>query len=158
MRQRSLAPVLGVLAALIVSACGGSTTPPAALNPAFAKTWSANATIILPAVGNTANAPTYPAQIAVAVTGATATVSGLCGDGTGNITLTGSGSSGTWTGSMSCPVGMVVCGTSPGQLVTTLTSATGTVGGTPLEFIINGSGTAICGGVPTTFTILINGT
>jgi hypothetical protein len=159
MKQRTVALVLGVLAALTVAACGGSSTPPATLNPAFAKTWSGTATILLPAVGNTADAPVWTGQVVVTVSGASASVLGLCGDGTGAITLTGSENSGTWTGSLSCPGFLSFCSaTSSGQLVTTLTSATGTLGSTPLNLVILGSGTATCGGVSTTFTISWNGT
>jgi hypothetical protein len=161
MNQRRLPLLLGVLGALMASACGGSTPPSASFNSAFAKTWNGGATILLPDVGSTPNAPGWTGQVVVTVSGASASVSGLCWDGTGAITLTGSGNSGTWTGSMSCPGFLSYCGpgNNTGQLITTLTSATVTLQSTggPLGLSIQGAGTATCGGVSTTFDLFWGG-
>ena len=72
--------------------------------------------------------------------------------------MTGSGNSGSWTGALACPGFLAVCGLSPGQLVTTLTTASITLSSDNLSLTILGSGTATCGGNPTTFTFSYFGT
>ena len=102
------------LAFLALCACGGSSDN---LNAAIGKTWTGTTTISVngQSQGNSAG------QLTVTVSGKTADVSNVCGNGNGSVTITarGSGNSATWSGIVMC-TDPVNCGT----LTLTYNSAT----------------------------------
>jgi hypothetical protein len=95
-----------LIAALFAVACGGSsneggnnqqTTP--ALDANFSGTW--NGTTTLTFTGNEPSA--YLSRLVIAVSGTSATLADLCPDGSGTVTVTGSGQGASWSGTLPCP-------------------------------------------------------
>lgn len=150
---------LSALAASLVLACGGSDTdaaaapPPAAPSGApadarLAGTWAGGV-----AVTGAGVSVTYTTTLAVAVSGETATVSGVCPSGTEAITAQASGDSAEWRGRVSCPpMVLPACTVSLTYLTTSLrVNADGTLSA-------SGSGAAdACGGEPVPVTFSFTG-
>jgi hypothetical protein len=102
-----------LIAALFAVACGGSSNeggtnqqtggttqqPPPSLDSNFSGTW--NGTTTLTFTGNQPSA--YASRVVVAVSGTSATLADVCPDGSGTITVTGSGESASWSGTLNCP-------------------------------------------------------
>jgi len=140
--------------ALVMGACGGSDEPAASLNPAFSKTWTGTTTVTIPGV-----APiTYQGQLVIAVSGGNATVTRVCLDGSGTLTMSGSGNSASWTGTLVCAPLAVDCPAGPGTLNITFYSANGTLSNNSTTLTAQGSGTAIACGSATTITFSFVGT
>jgi hypothetical protein len=78
------------------TACGGGTNG-GGLNPAFGKHWVGTSTV------SGAVSLSYAAQLTIAVDGDEATVTQICPDNSGSLTVTGSGNSAAWTGNLVCP-------------------------------------------------------
>lgn len=83
-----------ILALVLLASCGGSH-----VDPAFAGNWNGTAFVTL----SGGSAYSYPASLRVSVDGDTAHVSNVCPSGAGTISASGSGSSLTWLGSLTCP-------------------------------------------------------
>jgi len=89
---------------LLLASCGGSTETiepftAGPLDPGFAKTWSGSGTMTCP--GFTA---TESATMPITVSGDSLTASMAClGGSRVNLTATGSGTTASWSGSLSCP-------------------------------------------------------
>jgi hypothetical protein len=82
----------------IALACGGSSNSQD-LDPAFSGQWTGPATLTIS--GETPQS--YTARLVIAVSGQNATFSDVCLDGSGSLTIQGSGRSATWSGNYACP-------------------------------------------------------
>jgi len=92
-----------VLLIAVASACGGSGG--GNLDPALGGTWSGTATLTL--AGQ--QPQQFAGDLSVTVSGQNATMN-VCLDGSGPITMHGSGGSASWQGSMACaPVQFTGC-------------------------------------------------
>jgi hypothetical protein len=78
--------------AATLTACGGD------LDPGLAGTWLGTSVVALEGF----QPYTYPSSLPIAVSGDTATVGNVCPTG-GSLTVTGSGDSADWKGSLACP-------------------------------------------------------
>ena len=87
--------VFGSVLAMLV-ACGGGTNG-GGLNPAFGKHWVGTSSV------TGAISLSYASQLTIAVDGNNATVTQICPDNSGSLTVTGSGNSAAWTGNLVCP-------------------------------------------------------
>ena len=154
MPTRSFAALLSLVAVLTLAACGGSDSPAAALNPAFAGTWDGITTVTIPGAAPIA----YQGQLVISLSGASAAVGRVCPDGSGSLTMTGSGNAASWTGSLVCAPIAVTCSGSPGSLNITLTAAAGSLSGDTTTLTAQGSGTATACGSATTITFSFVGT
>ncbi len=154
MTIRSFAAPAALLVALSLAACGGSDTPAAGLNPAFAGTWDGITAVTIPGV----TPITYQGQLAISLSGNAAGVSRVCPDGSGSLTMTGTGNTASWTGSLVCAPIAVTCSGTPGTLNITLTSATGSLSADTTTLTAQGSGTATACGGSTTVTFSFVGT
>ncbi len=154
MPTRSFAALLSLVAVLALAACGGSDTPAVSLNPAFAGTWDGTTTVTIPGA-----APiTYQGQLVISLSGATASVSRVCLDGSGSLTMTGSGNAASWAGSLVCAPVAVTCSGVAGTLNITLTAAAGALSNDTTTLTAQGSGTATACGSATTITFSFVGT
>jgi hypothetical protein len=79
------------------AACGGSSGGP--LDPAMGGTWSGTATLTLQG----GSPQTFPGDLTLTVSGQDATMASVCLDGSGSVTMHGSGESASWQGSLVCP-------------------------------------------------------
>lgn len=141
MRLGKLSAALFVLAA----ACGGSS----ALDPALNGTWTGPTTFTV-----TGNAPqTGTGSLKVAVSGQNAVLSEICLDGTGSVTMPGSGNSASWTGSFDCPP---VQFTNCAAVILTFKSATISLNNATLT--AQGSGTGAGCGATISFSLALTGT
>jgi hypothetical protein len=87
-----------MLAVLIaVAGCGGGGSN--SLNPAMAGTWPGTTTVTLQG----ASPFIYSSLLTVSVSGSQGTVSGICYDGSGSMSASGSGDTLLWSGSSTCP-------------------------------------------------------
>jgi len=134
---------VGVVAALLLAACGGSDgggdPGPEPLNPAFGGTWSG--TVVLSFQSGTFEP--YPGTLAITVSGNTATVSLVCPiTAAGSLEAHGSGNSVSWDGTLVCPP--LVFPTICDYVVLTYRHATATLSGGTLTAIATGNGTG-CG-------------
>lgn len=93
-----VAPV--VLLGLSAACSGGSLDP---LSGSFAGTWGGPAVVALSTDNGSADSEAYPAAMVITVSGTTAAIHGVCPDGTGSVTVTGSGSSASFAGQLQCP-------------------------------------------------------
>jgi hypothetical protein len=87
------------LAFLIVAAaaCGGSSG--GNLDPALGGTWSGTATLTLQG----GSPQMFPGDLTLTVSGQDATMAGVCLDGSGPVTMHGSGEAASWQGNLICP-------------------------------------------------------
>jgi len=154
MANRILLVAAGIISALSVSACGGSDTPAANLNPALAGTWVGTTTITFPGYAPSS----YQGQLTIAVSGTNGTVSQLCLDGSGTMTMTGSGNSASWTGTLVCVPVAVTCPSGPGTFSYTLTSTSGVLSSNNRTLTAQSSGTGTLCGTATTVTFSFVGT
>jgi hypothetical protein len=142
-----------VVAALTMTSCGGTSDPPAPIDPGFAKTWNG-----VPSMTCSGQAPImYPAyalEIAVSGNSLTTRITCVVGSGT-SVTATGSGSVATWTGSFSCPSD--VQASCPSGWIFTHTSRTYTLNANG-TLTVSGTGTLSCGGATTDCTTSFPGT
>lgn len=144
-----------LVAALTMTSCGGTEPPPPTgpLDTGFAKTW-----IGVPTVACTGFATvTYPSTpVEITVSGSSLTAILLCSVGSGiSVTATGSGSTATWAGSLSCPPDVQEgC---PSGLVFTHTSRTYTLNANG-TLTVSGTGTLSCGAATTDCTTGFSGT
>jgi sarcosine oxidase gamma subunit len=136
------------LAAALMAACGGSSSSGSDLDPGFSGTWTGPATLTIS--GQTPQS--YTARLVIAAAGQTATFSDVCFDGSGSITIHGSGRSATWSGSYACPP---VAFTNCSSVTETFQSASVVLNGKALS--AQGSGTASGCGLTKDFTITMTG-
>jgi hypothetical protein len=131
-------------ACLTANGCSATTS---GLNPAFTGTWNGPTVATLSGVAQ----PTYTAQLVVVVSGSSATVSRVCPDDTGTMTMSGSGNNASWTGTLVCPPKAFG---SCAAVTVTFTSGTATLSSNNLSLAALGSGTATgCGSTaPVTFS------
>ena len=93
----------------VCAACGSSSVPDAGrLSAGFAGTWGGSAVAVFSVSGSRTGSLTYDAALVVATSGTTASITGLCPDGTGSLAVTGSGTSGSssgvsLSGALGCP-------------------------------------------------------
>jgi hypothetical protein len=153
MTSRTLAVLFALIGMLSLAACGGGDSA-AGLNPAFAGTWNGTTTVTIPGY----QPLTYPGQLIISLNGSSAVVSRVCPDGSGSLTMSGSGSAAAWTGTVVCPPMAVTCSGTSTTLSITLTSAAGSLSADTTTLTAQGSGTAtVCGGA-TTVTFSFVGT
>ena len=138
-----------VLAFLIAAtaACGGSSG--GNLDAAMGGTWSGTATLTLQG----ASPQTFAGDLTLTVSGQDATMASVCLDGSGSVTMHGSGRSASWQGSLVCPP---VQFTSCSAVTMTFQSVNVTLNGSTLT--AQGAGSA--SGCTTTlgFTLGLTGT
>ncbi len=89
------------LCLLFLAGCGG-------WDPILNGTWSGPAVVTAGKPGQT-QASTYQAQLVLSVSNAFGTATKVCPDGSGRIDFEGSGTDGSWTGLLSCPVPTQQC-------------------------------------------------
>jgi hypothetical protein len=90
-----------LVVALVMASCGGSTetTPGDPLDPGFARTWSGTQTLTCPGYSTTESG-TMP----ITVSGNSLTaILGCLGGSSVALTVTGSGKTVSWSGSLNCP-------------------------------------------------------
>jgi len=126
-------------------ACGGGGN----LNTAMNGTWAGPATLTI----SGESPQSFTGSIQVAVSGDTATFSGICLDGSGSVTAHGSGNSASWSGSFPCPAAPF---TGCSSVVLTLQSASATLNGSTMN--AQGGGNAAGCGISKGFTLSIAGT
>jgi len=140
----------------VLAACGGGTNNGnngGGLNPAFAKQWTGASTISGPGLNGTS----YAAQITISgVNGNSATVTQVCLDSSGSMTVTGSGNSAVWNGTLDCPP-LPQAGANC-SLTLTFTSASATLSANGTTLNATGTGTVTGCGLNTTFTNVFQGT
>jgi hypothetical protein len=131
----------------IALACGGSSNSQD-LDPALNGQWTGPATLTIS--GETPQS--YTARLVIAVSGQNATFSDVCLDGSGSLSIHGSGSSASWQGSYACPP---VAFTNCSAVTMTFTSASVVLNGSALS--AQGSGTATGCSQSKAFTIAMTG-
>lgn len=137
-----------VLAALACGDSGGSGGG-VGLDPNMSGTWAGPTTLSIP--GNPPQ--NYTGQIIIAVSGTTATFGAFCLDGSGSMTVQGSGDSAYWQGSYTCaPVAFTNCAT------VALTYQQASVIFNNGVLSASGSGTLTGCGFTNTFTLTLTGT
>lgn len=138
---------------LVAAACGGSDDGGGGSGPVFnsgfTKTWNGTASVTIGA-----GSPfSYSAYMVLAVAGNQMTVGAFCPDGSGSVSVTGSGDTATWTGSYACPpVSMTGCG----AVTFTFTAAMVTLNSGP-SLTSQGSGTGNGCSVTNPFTMSFTG-
>jgi hypothetical protein len=141
--------LLVTVAALLLSACGGSSSDGAQLDSALTGTWNGQTTVSFPGY-----APFYyQSYLHIAVSGQNAVVTAICPDGSGSVTATGTGESASWHGSLSCPG--VPLGSCP-SVSATYTSATATLSNGTMS--AQAVGTATGCGMTSNVTVSFTGT
>jgi hypothetical protein len=104
------------IATLLLGACGASSSAP--LNPAFARTWNGN---LAADAGILGSEQAVPAEFVVTVVGNSASVAGICLDGSGSLDLGGSGNEAAFAGAYVCgPTPFLSCA----SVIATYTSST----------------------------------
>jgi len=136
------------LVVALVVACGGSNSGGSDLDPGFSGSWTGPATLSIS--GETPQ--NYTARLVIAVSGQNATFSDVCLDGSGSMTIHGSGRSATWSGNYACPP---VQFTNCSAVTMTFQSASIVLNGNALS--AQGSGTASGCGQSKAFTITMTG-
>jgi hypothetical protein len=144
-----------LVAALTMTSCGGTDPPPPTgpLDTGFAKIWNGVPTVACVGFATF----TYPATpVEITVSGNSLTARLLCTVGSGiSVTATGSGSTATWAGSLSCPLDVPEgC---PSGLVFTHTSRTYTLNANG-TLTVSGTATMSCSGGTTDCTTSFPGT
>jgi len=144
-----------LVAALTMTGCGGTDPPPPPppLDAGFAKIWNGVPTVACIGFATV----TYPATpVEITVSGNSLTARLLCAVGSGiSVTATGSGSTATWAGSLSCPLDVQAgC---PSGLVFTHTSRTYTLNANG-TLTVSGTATMSCSGATTDCTTSFPGT
>jgi len=131
-------------ACLTANGCSATSN---GLNPAFTGTWNGPTVVTLSGVAQ----PAYTGQLIIVVSGSTATVSEVCPDSSGTMTMSGSGNNASWTGSLVCPP--KAFGTCAAVTVA-FASGSATLSSNNLSLAALGSGTATgCGNTaPVTFS------
>ena len=143
-----------LVAAWTMTGCGGTDpTPPAPLDTGFAKIWNGVPTVACTGFATVTYPPT---PVEITVSGNSLTSRLLCSVGSGiSVTATGSGSTATWAGSLSCPSDVQAgC---PSGLVFTHTSRTYTLNANG-TLTVSGTGTLACSGATTDCTTGFSGT
>jgi hypothetical protein len=96
-------------AATAICACGSShATPPPPLSDGFFGTWGGSTVALFPPAGGDNLVVDSP--VVVTVSGNTASISGICLDGSSAMTVTGSGTSASFSGSLTCPTALQLFG------------------------------------------------
>ena len=132
---------------LVALGCGGSSSTD--LDSSMTGTWSGPGTVTI-----TGSSPlSFDAQVRIAISGQTATLSGPCLDRSGSISLQGTGKSASWQGSYPCPA---VQFSSCAAVTLTVQSASATLTGKSLT--AQETGTAAGCGSSSTFTVSMTGT
>jgi hypothetical protein len=153
-----------LIAVLFAVACGGSSNeggnnqqtggttqqPPPSLDSNFSGTW--NGTTTLTFTGNQPSA--YASRLVIAVSGGSATLADVCPDGSGTATVSGSGQSASWSGTLTCPA---VQFTNCAAVAFTYQSATMTLSGNG-SLTVQGTGLAAGCGVTLNLTTTFVGT
>ncbi len=99
MRARTLAVVI----VMLCTACASPLAPPdAGVSSEFAGAWGSFATALFNWGTNLAGSYGYETVMVIAVGGNATSVSGFCPDGSGTMTLSGSGTAATYSGSLAC--------------------------------------------------------
>ena len=141
-------PFIFMVAIALACGGGGGSSSSQDLDPAFSGSWTGPATLSIS--GETPQ--NYTARLVIAVSGQNATFSDVCLDGSGSLTIHGSGRSATWTGNYACPP---VAFTNCSAVTATFTSASVVLNGSALS--AQGSGTASGCGQSKAFTITMTG-
>lgn len=136
--------LLGMVAAL--AACGGSSG--SNLDPALGGTWTGIGTLTL----SGGSPQQFDATLTLAVSGQDLTMQRVCLDGSGSVTLHGSGDSASWQGSFPCPP---IAFTNCSAVTLTFQSTSVSLSGGTLS--ANGAGTAAGCGASTGFTVAMTG-
>ena len=141
--------ILAILGVLIFTGCG-SGNGSEKLNPAFAGTWSGQMTL---SVGGRPGATHEWVATISLPTESTLQLSPVCIDGTGSITVGGSGNSVSWSGTLICP------GLGEG-CTATYSSAAATLSpdGKSVEGTLSGTLSEACGFQSRDFSVSFNGT
>jgi hypothetical protein len=159
-----LTKVLPVVLLVVCAACGSSSVPDAGsnlpLSAEFAGTWGGPAVAVFSVSGSRTGSFTYDAALVVATSGTTASITGVCPDGTGSRAVTGSGTSASSSGvflpgTLGCPA--IVIANCPTVLFTYLRADMTLTGPTTLNVTATGSARG-CGNmvdVTTTFDLTL---
>lgn len=132
---------------LVASGCGGSSGTN--LDSAMNGTWSGPGTVTI-----SGSSPlSFDAQVGIAVSGQTATLTGPCLDRSGSISLQGTGRSASWQGSYPCPA---VQFSNCAAVTLTVQNASATLNGTSLT--AQETGTAAGCGSSLSFSVSMTGT